>query len=247
MKASHIFFSTALVTGLLISCEPTIEPPVDMGYNYFPIDTGRYYIYDVDSIFIDCPTYNDTTHYQVKEYYESTFIDASNNPAIRIERYYRSDSTQSWLTMTPDVWFLNRNTTRLEKVEENLRFVKMTYPVDMDYSWNGNAYNVLPAQDYYYQGQDVALNNGIYQFDSTLTVVQYQDTNQIQYYYFTETYARNVGMVRKQEYDIETLMVDTNACGPWPYTGLQWYQVPKLLRIQKGTIVNYKIIDYGFE
>lgn len=251
MRIKYILLYLLIGTGLLTSCAPTIEPPVDMGYNYIPIDTGRYYIYDVDSIYIDIiadPDINDTTHYQIKETYPSTFIDGMGETAINVTRYYRSDSTQAWVLMTPDVWWLKRTTTRLEKREENLTFVKMTYPIDKTYTWDGNAYNTLGTQDYYYGDEDISFDNGFELFDSTITVYQQFDTSSlIQYYLFTETYARNRGMVHKFEINITDLILDTTEISPWPYPGLNWYMVPKLKRIRTGSWVEYKLIDDGFE
>lgn len=256
MKIRYLILCIVIALGLAISCN-TIEPPVDMGYNYIPIDTGRYYIYDVDSIYIECAVgLNDTTNYQIKETYPSTFLDANGVIALNVTRYYRSDSTQAWALMTPDVWWLQRTTTRLEKSEENLRIVKMTYPIDENYTWNGNAYNILPAQDYTYGQNDISFNNGFEIFDSTITVYQKEDTgNLIQYYLFTETYARNVGMVHKQKFNIqEAIIYDSNDAAPplgscWELIPppMFWYQIPILQRIKKGSIVIYKLIDHGFE
>lgn len=230
---------------LWCSCDPVVEPPADMGYNYFPLDTGRYYIYNVDSIYIYCDLgVNDTVQYQVKEYYESIVLDANNNPVIRIERYYRADSTQSWNLMTPDIWFVDSTITRLEKIEENIRLVKMIYPVSEGMTWDGNAFNVFDQQDYTYLDVDVPFNNGIFTFDSTVTVEQLNDTNMIEHYYFSETYARNIGMVAKKEFSIESLKSMDSGC---PTLTTFWYLYPGLARIKKGSLVTYKLIEYGFE
>src|SRR5688572_28805647 len=135
MKLRYFIPLLAIVSGLVTSCNPTIEPPADMGYNFIPIDTGRYYIYQVDSIRIQCQTpIFDTAHYEIKEFYPYTFLDGSNETAVACIRYYREDSTQAWTligdsVLTPNVWWLKRTTTRLEKSEENLKIVKMTYPI----------------------------------------------------------------------------------------------------------------------
>lgn len=247
------------ITGLLTSCAPTVEPPGDFGYNYIPIDTGRYYIYDVDSIIINydaTPHQNDTFHYQVKEFYPSTFIDGMGDTVVNVTRYYRTDTTQPWaITSGTNVWWLKRTTTRLEKTEENLTFVKMTYPIDVNYTWDGNAYNILGAQDYYYRPMDVSFNNGINTYDSTITVVQQDDTSQINFYRNTETYARNIGMVHKKIIQVPSAIInDCNNPGAVATSGWQyipcpsfWYQIFILNRIRKGYIVEYKLKEYGFE
>ncbi len=266
MKIRHFLIYILAVTGFLTSCDPTILPPSDFGYNYIPIDTGRYYIYDVDSIRINLgatPDQNDTFHYQIKEFYPSTFIDGMGDTVVNVTRYYRTDTTQPWaITSGTNVWWLKRTTTRLEKTEENLTFVKMTYPIDVNYSWDGNAYNVLGAQNYHYGSMDVNfygdINNGLFDvnfndgpllFDSTITITQTEpsDTNAIAYRLSTETYSRNIGMVHKKKYIIPDLVTDISQWTPWPYGTLQWFQIPKLKRIYDGYIVEYKLMEYGFE
>lgn len=241
-----MYILSVMITG----CAPTIEPPAEMGYAYIPLDTGRYYIYNVDSIYKECSTtlnLLDTVHYQVKEYYHSIVMDADNQPVMRIVRYYRSDTTQSWTTMTPDVWFMDTTVTRMEKVEENLKFVKLTFPISEGASWDGNAFNVLSSQSYFYGEPAIPFNNGVINFDTTVTVYQQLDTNMIQYYYFTETFAKNIGMVHKLEFNIDNLQISTSDCPPWPYSPFDWFQVPKLWRIKRGSMVTYNLIEYGFE
>jgi len=250
MKLKHLFiilsFSILVATG----CENKILPPADSGYNFIPIDTGRYYIYQVDSIRINLtanPYQFDTVHYEMKEFYPYTFLNASNDTVICCTRYYRNADSLPWTPVGSNVWWINRTTTRFEKTEENLTYVKMTYPIDVNTHWNGNAYNILPAQDYYYGQTDIPFNNGLQNFDSTVTVVQRADTSMIDYYFFTETYQRNVGMVHKTKYYIPQLVTSTNQWMGWPYAPLDWYQVPKLKRIRNGSVVIYKLSEYGFE
>lgn len=250
MRIKYILLYLLIGAGLLTSCSTTVEPPIDMSYNYIPIDTGRYYIYNVDSIWIDCEYgINDTTLYQIKETYPSTFIDGMGDTAINVTRYYRSDASQVWTLMTADVWWLKRTTTRLEKREENLTYIKMTYPIDESYTWNGNAYNTLAQQDYFYGTQDISFNNGFVLFNNTITVYHKLDTsNLIQYYLDTETFARNIGLIHKQKIGF-TAITSTNS---FPYCdtilgGQEWFNVYILNRVKLGSLVTYKLIEYGFE
>jgi hypothetical protein len=146
--------------------------------------------------------------------------------------------------MTADVWWIKRTTTRFEKREENLTFIKMTYPIDVNYTWDGNAYNTLGTQMYSYGAMDVSFYDGTNTYDSTITVTHRVDTNLIEYFHFKETYARNIGMVSKYEYNVNNLILDTTELSPWPYTGLEWYGVPKLCESNRF-VVTYKLIEYG--
>jgi hypothetical protein len=244
-----------LLASILMACN-NVEPPLDMGYNYFPTDTGRYYIYNVDSIYIECANnINDTIHYQIKETYPNTFLDASNQQALTVVRYYRMDSSQTWTIFPPDVWWLKKTENHLEKTEENLAFQKMVFPVSAGFTWNGNAYNVLGAQDYLYGAIDISFNNGYDLYDSTITVYQRKDTSLIDHYFITETYARNLGMVDKLEiniqggivYDSYDTLPPAESCWqniPPPY---HWYQINILNRIRIGWIKRSRLVESGFE
>lgn len=247
MKLRIAFISFLSIITLLSSCDPTIEPAIDMGYDYIPNDTDRYYIYQVDSIYIDLtatPDIYDTTHYQIKETHPYTFLDGMGDTVLNITRFYRADSTQPWIEdtmMTPDVWWMKRTTTRLERTEENLTFVKMTYPIDVDYIWNGNAYNSLGAQDYFYGHAYEPYDSMTAYFPNTITVVQKEDTgNMIQYYYNDEVYALDVGMVSKTEFNIPSLITSSTELP-------NWFLYPKLKRIKNGSMVTTKLIEYGYE
>lgn len=243
-KPALVFIS--IITAFLCSCQPAIEPPVDMGYQYIPLDTGRYYIYNVDSIYIDLsatPDVYDTTHYQIKETHPYTFLDAMGDTVLNITRFYRTDTTQPWspYTSTPDVWWMKRTTTRLERTEENLTFVRMTYPIDENFSWDGNAYNVLDEQAYFYGHVNQPYDSMTAYFPNTITVVQDFDTNNmIQYYYTEEVYAHEVGMISKTKFIIPTLITNTAIMPNWATT-------PKLKRIFSGSMVTIKLIEYGYE
>lgn len=197
MKKIHfiIFIVTSLF--ILFSCKKETELPLNMGYRYFPINTGHWMIYDVDSV-----SYNDFTgqidsfSYQIKEVIESVFIDNSGNETQRIERYVRENDTSEWIIR--DVWYQNRTTTTAERVEENLRFVKLIFPVETGKKWDGNSFNTLSPQTYELQETHSSKTiNGNY-FDSTVTVLQKSFYTIISEDFQQEIFATRIGMVYKK-------------------------------------------------
>ena len=98
-----------LVAGLaaFVSCQDETLEPAPFCYEYYPVEIGRYVVYDVDSVFhSDNDNNNDdsvyTWHFQVKEKIDSTFIDGQGRTAQRILRYRRLDTTAAWTFM--NVW-----------------------------------------------------------------------------------------------------------------------------------------------
>ena len=137
LRVFSIFVSIIL---LIISCKQEVAEPEDIGYEYFPLKQGHWISYQVDSIVHDAAL-NVHNHfsYQVKELVDSSFIDNEGETAFRIERFKRPDESFPW-TLS-DVWSTKRNNARAERVEENVRTVRLAFPAREGKSWDYNAEN----------------------------------------------------------------------------------------------------------
>jgi hypothetical protein len=172
-------------------------PPLNLGYNYFPNNVGHYVIYNADSMVINAFTSTtDTFIFQIKEVIDSIFMDGSNRPTQRLVRYKRPNDTSKWVL--EKVWSANLTATDAEKVEDNIRYVRLIFPPNLNASWNGNGFNTMGDWEYQYTAVDVPLTLNSVNFDSTLTVVQLNNHNGIQNQYYEEQYARNIGLIYKQ-------------------------------------------------
>jgi len=197
MKCFRFLFIIIIIAAFFSSCKKDTGEPVYMGYNYFPVNTGHWVIYNVDSI-----SYNDFTgeidsfRYQIKEYVESVFIDNAGRTSQRLERYIRYSDTADWVIK--DVWYETLTASSAERVEENIRMVKLIFPVEESQIWDGNAYNTLGSQTYKYQDVHTpAVINNV-SLDSTLTVTQKNSTTLISEDFQQEIYAAHIGMVYKK-------------------------------------------------
>lgn len=232
MKSTFKSFLILVMASLLIcSCkkESTVVTP-DLGYSYFPNNVGHYIIYDVDSIYKDGFSGLLTDgKYQIKEVVESVFTDNQGRPTMRIERY-RKDTVNYPDWTIYNVWTANLNTTNAERFENNIRYIKLVFPVKVGTTWNGNAMNTDVEEDYEYTTahEPITINN--FTFDSVTTVLQADELfNVAQPKFKEEKYAAGVGLVYRKKYVIET---KTN-----PQTGV----------IDTSSYVDYteQIIDFG--
>ena len=198
-----IFFLLAAFT--LASCkdeDALLMTPVD--YAYFPLEEGSWIVYDVDSVVhldIDDQTNQPDTsivtyRYQVKETIDSSFVDGEGETAFRIRREWRDHDTLPWDFQS--IWTGKRNANSAQKVEDNIRFVKLSFPVTSHQTWNGNALNALPAEDYSFSNVHAPLSAGPFVFDSTVTVTQYELISLINRIVRKEQYALHVGLVWRQ-------------------------------------------------
>lgn len=184
---------------------------VDLGMAYAGLDLGNYVIYDVDSIFYD--DFNDTvitTSFQLKELVAESYTDLEGDEAFKINRYKRDYDTLPWIQT--DVWNAKLTSTNYQKVEENVRYIKLIFPVRDNSKWNGNSMNNEGEQQYEYKSVDHAELVGSTNLDQVLTVLQEDDqTNLINPRIFEEKFAYGIGLVYKRSSDKER----DNLSSPW--------------------------------
>lgn len=187
----------------LFSCEREVEEGPELHKDYFPVSTGHRVTYEVDSIFHDSAVEtHDTSHYFIREEIESSFIDNEGRTAYRLERYRKDSADDDW--SIADVWTSYRNEERAEKVEENQRFIKMTFPVQDGKDWNGNAFNDLNDSEYRYRNVHQSRTVEGKVLDSTVSVLQEDEENLIEKRFSEEIYSKGIGMVEKTKIGLET-------------------------------------------
>lgn len=237
------------------SCKKDPAASVDLGYNYFPDQVGKYIVYNVDSIYYNgnyTPARKDTFKFQLKEKIESVYNDAEGRPAMRLERSVKyfdkliPYSEMEWRLR--DIWSQNRTARTAEKVEENVRFVKLSFPVNTEVLWNGNIKNTNAAEQYTYNFIDQARTIGNIRFDSVLQVDQHNETNLVIQKIYEEKYARNVGMIYKRIIDVDSQYPTTWNSNPYLNDSLQFfYSKPILERASSGFQYTMTVTTYGLE
>ena len=193
-----------LTLGLLVcfACEDKIEDPPDLGLDYFPVEVGTWVEYDVDSIVFDDFTGEvDTFQFRIREEVESVFEDLEGRSTQRLERWRKASDSSDW--KLKDVWTANRTQTTAERVEENVRFVKLSFPVRDGLEWDGNVLNIFGEQEYEYLEADVPQTINGNSFEQTLSVLQRENINLIERQRAEERYARGVGMIYKETIDLD--------------------------------------------
>ena len=182
--------------------EVTTLAPLDSPSADEPVSPfGKYVVYDVDSFFYD--NFNgmiDSSFYQIKEVVDSKFTDLEDDEAFKIVRYRKESDTTNWVLI--DVWQSKLTTTNFQKVEENVRFVKLIFPINKDATWNGNILNNETDQVYDYTSVDKIETIGGNTINNVLTVNQFEEVNLIEEKMFEEKYAKGIGMVYKKSVDL---------------------------------------------
>lgn len=220
MNMRFVFFLLLSLT--IISCKRKVIPPgeIELGKEYYPINSGHFIEYDVDSMrYNNFSLDTEYVHLEFRDEIGDEFIDNEGRPSQFVKRFIRYSDTMAWYEhMT---YYTTLTNYRLEVVENNLRFVKLVFPVKANTVWDGNVY--LPASatsldeikwyldwDYKYKNINQEFDNGIIKFPNSMTVeasigpkgtgLINDSTSTINYSEFTaykEVYTKNVGMVYK--------------------------------------------------
>lgn len=245
---SILLFLAASLLLFTAACNREIEEyPLTYGYDYFPFEEGYWRTYEVDS-FLYSRFFSqgiDTVKAEMREVFGEPFIDNEGRSALTILRYVRYDNTP-WSQITPKVWYAVKDSQKCERVEGDLRFINLVFPIQENRSWNGNAYidldqtnyNMYKNWNYVYGAPNTAYSYNLTDgstrnFSETVRVGQIDEENLIDKKYSYEIYAQNAGLVYRETWILnfgDQTNLDPSI--PWPQ------------RAQIGFLVTYKLKDY---
>lgn len=200
----------------LPSCKKK-DTTADPTRNYFPIVLGKYVTYEVDSIYYNennCTKYQ--TKSQMKYVVTDTFTDRrnfTNKLSYIMDIYTRPYDGGLW--MPSGVILLNPGTNLLNYTQDNVKFIKLMFPIVEGFSWLGNInapvndseFTFLKDWSYKYTNYHRSYNTGYLNFDNTVTVMENDES--VNYpavdsgvaamrTFAKEVYAYNVGMIYKE-------------------------------------------------
>jgi hypothetical protein len=230
-----------LIIGVLITaCVKKKIPANDslLGLDYYPLTQGKYVVYDVDStVYTDLPLTSVYTKYRIKEKIADSFTDNEGKPAVRLERYIKKfvagKSYDSIPWTIKEVWMVNADKRSIQVSERDVRYTKLIFPVQENASWNGNAKNTLGEWSYTYSYIDKSETINNKALEKVLLVNQFELRTLISYQSYKEKYAKGIGLVYREIYDV--------------YSNTVVPGVPVEDRIQNGTIYKLSIVTNGYE
>lgn len=195
-------FLTSAIALLIGSCRSVDSDPASPGYDYFPLETGHYVIYDVDerhySLNATAPVQRT---YQVKEVVGAAYTDVTGQQAYRLLRYRRSVEGQPW--QADSVWSARLVDDEGIRTENGLDFVKLRFPVGDRLRWNGNRHNAVGEDEYELRNSGQPYRVSDKQFSETVTVVAQQDSTLVSQDKRLEVYARHVGLIYKERVQLQ--------------------------------------------
>lgn len=215
-----------------------------LGYEYYPVAIGKEWIYRTDSILFSLRSKVeiDTSYSYVRELVKDSFRDGQNRLIYRLEVYRSDNGVSNWsLTGTN---YIEINELHLIKRENGLSFVKLVFPVSKNKAWDGNAYiqpktqisiqgEIIEPYEhwfYFYSYTDKPETIESRHYDSVCLVEEVDDENIIQKRYSIAKYARNIGMVYREVWFLDTQNTQ--------------FGLPFIERAEKGLILRQYLVSY---
>lgn len=199
---------------LLICCNKTDTFPTAKITDYTNLAVGKFVVYKLDStVTLPFGVGFTVNSYLVKDSVDAIVTDNLNRPGYRIIRYTWDSVGQQWNNSNTFLAILTGNT--FEYIENNMRQVRLVSPITDNFSWQGNSYagaspfNFVSNDDNFltwtfsYTNVGLPFQVGNQRFDTTITVVQYDSTNNKPFYTNSisnyskgyEVYAKGVGKI----------------------------------------------------
>ena len=185
--------------------------------NYFPLKTGNYITYNLDStIFINFGAQDTVKRYLVQDRVDSQVTDNQGRKGFRIIRFIRRNISQPWIAN--NTFMAIPTAHSIEYIENNHRFLKLVEPIENGYTWKGNSFidtysiysdvKYLDDWDYTYDSVNVPITLGTLRLDSTIKVKQRNEflgqdphlpsTQYAEKNYSIEKFAKGIGLVYKE-------------------------------------------------
>jgi hypothetical protein len=185
----------------LVACQPDPVAATEPGYEYAPVETGRYCVYDVSEQQYALNAAPVQRTYQVKEVVGTSYTDATGQAAYRLMRYRRTTSTMGW--QLDSIWAIQRTDNQLIRTENGLAFVNLMFPVSERLTWNGNRYNALGEDTYELRNVGRPFRVVDTTYDQTLTVIGRNDSTLISQDKRLTVFARQVGIVYRERVQLQ--------------------------------------------
>lgn len=185
----------------LISCGESETTPADLSLDYFPLETGRYIIYDVTEQRFSLTARPATSTFQLKETVGTRYTDVLGQPAFRLQRFRRANAQANW--QTDSLWTTRTNSRAAIRTENGADFVRLTFPAIERSRWNGNELNRFGEDSYELRSVNKPYSIGIQAFAETATVLQQNDSMLVSQDKRVEVYARQIGLVYKETVQLQ--------------------------------------------
>ncbi len=185
------------------SCKRVVEPEINIPL-YAPLEIGKYIVYNVKNLSHDnFKESTDTTYFQIRETIESDFIDNAGNKVYKTLVETSKDSGSNWIFLRYAT--LQRDNYSYQRVEDDIRKVKLSFPFKELKSWDANQMNTLPSQKAKITNldQSYTISRDLV-FSNTVIIDLGNEVDPFFQNVESEVYAAGIGLIERKLIDVET-------------------------------------------
>jgi len=179
---------------IIASCnkKKDLSVPQASTIDYYPLQIGSFFVYDVVQSKYDLLGKYDTT-YQIKVVLQDSWIDLESNTSYKMFRYKKPQGTNDFVL--DSLWHVKKvDSKNVVVTENNVPYLKLSMPLAKDKTWSGNLYNSYPEQLY----KVSSIGSAWGRYPNTATIIEKNASNLLFRDYSAEVYAENIGLVYKE-------------------------------------------------
>lgn len=246
MKFNIFFLSIIALSILFGSCTNEIDDSFSFSgeQEFYPLALDQERIYQMDSIIYDN---NGRDVFESTSYIRERVLDvfeSGNEQIYQLEISWSLESTGPWTFQSN--WSVSLSEDKVIRNEENLRFIKMIFPPTEGANWDGNQLfdeftevTVSGESIFMYKNWDYQVTDrveaemiGITPFDDVITIQQADNENAIERRYSIEKYAKNIGLVYREQVILDSQCFSACMDNTWEE------------KAEKGFILRQMLIKY---
>ncbi len=236
-----------LAISIFTSCEDQsiMLAPTDFGYEYYPVEIGNFWIYQMDSVTVMSggQVKLETSSY-IKEEITGSFINLEGDTS-HVLTISKSPDLNGSFNLT-DTYTIEKTGSRVTRNEENLRFIKLFFPITEGDELDANLFDhrikvnigqqeIEPYLEWQFkvlqEKVDRTFNNVLYEDLAYIQQAEYNTDLDIREAY--EYYAPEIGLVRREHTILHS------QCGT-PCLDQPW-----LDKAQRGYTLVQTLVDYN--
>ena len=181
----------------MASCQTEDLTPgeIDSGKAYYPVEIGKFWIYQVDTTDYKFDGSIQKGTYFRKERISDSLYRQEGSLVYRLEVSKSLSQNGPWTISS--IWNLRQDNDKIIKTEENIPYVKIRFPLKNEATWDGNVFNILQDSNsiFPFTVKDMGMTRTYRQEEiASLQILQKLDSNCVNKSAFFEVYFKNIGL-----------------------------------------------------
>ena len=200
---TKIYILAFFISAVFWQCTETKEVnPSSLGTKYFPLEVGDYRIYSVSGVEYISTLDSIEFSYMLKESVVDSFTNLESGVSFKMQREKKYTEEGTW--EIDSIWTARKDQRIAVQVENNVPYIKLSFPISDSLKWDGNGLNDKNLDEYLLVSVGQTFSSDIESYSNTATVIQeYIPDLIVNWISKKEIYAKEIGLVYKENEKID--------------------------------------------